>query len=366
MTDEVRFGFLGAGWIAHRALAPAVHAADGARLQVVAARDVARAAGLEPAGRAVDDYRAVLEDPDVDVVYISLSNEAHRPWALAALQAGKHVLCEKPLGLDAAEVAEMLSAAEAAGRLLVEAFWYRWHPRTRRLEHLLGEGALGSVRTVQAEFSFDGGDDPRMAGNFRLDPSRGGGALYDVGCYAVSAAHLALGPRLDVERVSATVGPTGVDLATTAWLRSVPPLTAAAEAVVRCGIAIPDRQRLTVAGEAATVDFAVGEAFANWHQPSALTITTPEGRTRSEEFAPVDPYRLMVEAVASRVRGEDAYLVGAGHSRDVATTLDAIRATARAMTTGTAPTGAAPTGTASAGTAPTGAAPTGTATGSKA
>ena len=336
--NPVRFGFLGAGWIAHRALAPAVHAADGARLQAVAARDAARAGELAPAGRTYADYRAVLDDPEVDVVYISLSNEAHRPWTLEALEAGKHVLCEKPLGLDAAEVSQMLAAAKAADRLLVEAFWYRWHPRTRRLEQLLRQGALGPVQQVEAEFCFDGGDDPRMAGNFRLDPARGGGGLYDVGCYAISAAHLALGPDLAVERAQARFGPTGVDLAATVWLTagSTDPTTdATAEptaeptgrAEVRCGIAEPDRQGLRVAGVAAAVDFATGEAFTSWHQASSLTISTPDGAVRVEEFAPVDPYRLMVEAVASRVRGEDAYLVGDGHSRQVATTLDAVRTT---------------------------------------
>ena len=329
--NPVRFGFLGAGWIAHRALAPAVHAADGVRLQAVAARDAARAGELGPSGRAYADYRAVLDDPEVDVVYISLSNEAHRPWALAALAAGKHVLCEKPLSLDAAEVSQMLAAARAADRLLVEAFWYRWHPRTRRLEQLLGQGAAGPVRQVEAEFCFDGGDDPRMAGNFRLDPTRGGGGLYDVGCYAISAAQLALGPALVVERAQGRFGPTGVDLAATAWL-TAGGADPTGRAVVRCGIAEPDRQRLRVVGEAATVDFATGEAFTSWHQASSLTITTPDGAVRVEEFAPVDPYRLMVEAVASRVRGQDAYLVGDGHSLQVATTLDAVRAAVRATT----------------------------------
>ncbi|HET9655871.1 MAG TPA: Gfo/Idh/MocA family oxidoreductase [Kineosporiaceae bacterium] len=351
MTDEVRFGFLGAGWIAHRALGPAVHAADGARLQAVAARDATRAAQLRPAGRAYDDYRAVLDDPEVEVVYISLSNEVHRRWTLDALEAGKHVLCEKPLGLDAAEVAEMTAAADRAGRLLVEAFWYRWHPRTRRLEQLLRDGDLGTVRQVEAEFSFDGRTDPRMAGNFRMEPGRGGGALYDVGCYVVSAAHLTLGSGLQVDEARYDPGPTGVDLATTARLRATGDEPAPAtgggpagggpagggpaaftdrrsgSAVVRCAIATPDRQELRVVGSQACVDFSTGEAFANWHQPSALTISGPHG-SHTEEFAPVDPYRLMVEAVAARVRGEESFLVGAQHSLDVATTLDAIRAAA--------------------------------------
>lgn len=124
---SVGFGFLGAGMIATTALSPAVHAADGAHLQAVAARDIDRARSLEPAGKAYDDYSAVLADDTVDVVYIALANDAHERWTLAALEAGKHVLCEKPLGLDVAQVRRMTDAAAAADRLLVEAFWYRWH-----------------------------------------------------------------------------------------------------------------------------------------------------------------------------------------------------------------------------------------------
>lgn len=226
IPDAVRFGFLGAGWIAGRALAPAVHAANGAVLHAVAARDTTRAEQLEPVGRCYDDYAALLLDPDVDVVYINLTNDQHAPWALAALAAGKHVLCEKPLGLGPEEVRGMTDAARSAGRLLVEAFWYRWHPRTRRLEQLLAAGALGPVHEVDAEFSFDGSDDARMTGNYRLDPARGGGALYDVGCYAVSLAHLVLGPSLRVDRVETVVGPTGVDLDTAARVTAPAGLTA--------------------------------------------------------------------------------------------------------------------------------------------
>jgi D-xylose 1-dehydrogenase (NADP+, D-xylono-1,5-lactone-forming) len=322
----VRFGFLGAGWIAGRALAPAVHAADGAMVQAVAAREVARAEALEPAGRVYPDYAALLADPHVDVVYISLSNDAHLPWTLAALEAGKHVLCEKPLGLDVAEVDRMLDAARTANRLLVEAFWYRWHPRTRRLEELLREGALGPIRSVEAEFSFAGRHDPRMTGNFRLDPARGGGALYDVGCYAVSAVHLALGDDLVVDAALGEPSPQGVDLSAEVRLHAASGPQEGATAIARCGIWEVDRQRLTVTGDAARLDFTAGETFTNRAAPSALTITTPDRAVRVEEFAPVDPYRLMVEAMAARVRGREAFLVTPEHTRQVATTLQTARA----------------------------------------
>jgi xylose dehydrogenase (NAD/NADP) len=322
----VRFGFLGAGWIAQRALGPAVHAADGVVLQAVAARDAVRAAALEPAGRVFTDYAALLEDPDVDVVYICLTNDAHREWTLAALAAGKHVLCEKPLGLDLAQVSEMVEAARSARRMLVEAFWYRWHPRTRRLEQLLSGGGLGPIETMEADFSFSGADTPAMTGNYRLDPRRGGGALYDVGCYALSAAHLVLGETLRVDSVDRTLATTGVDLATTVALRAEGGPHPGGTGLARCAIAATDRQVLSVTGRDARVDFTTGEAFTNWHQPSALSLTTPDGGVRIERFAPVDAYRLMVEAVAARVAGQSGYLIGLDHSLQVARTAAAARA----------------------------------------
>jgi predicted dehydrogenase len=326
--SPVRFGFLGAGGIARSALGPAVHRAEGAVLQAAAARDADRAAALQPAGRAYDRYDAVLADPDVDVVYISLSNENHKPWTLAALAAGKHVLCEKPLGLDAAEVEEMANAAEITGGLVVEAFWYRWHPRTRRLEELLAAGALGQVREVEAEFSYDGRE--RLGGNFRLDPSRGGGALYDVGCYAISAALLALREPVTLEVASLERDGAEVDIATAATLRD----GEGARADVACGIRIHNRQQLRLSGEAAVIDFGPGDAFSNRDAPSSLRITeqSPAGPGDStvEEFPPVDPYQLMVEATAAAVRGEEAFLVGLDHSARVAAVADAIRARASA------------------------------------
>ncbi len=202
----VRWGFLGAGFVASRGMAPAVHAASGAVLQAVGARDAARAAALQPAG-GVGSYAEICARDDVDAVYVSLPNDDHLHWVLHALEAGKHVLCEKPLGMNADEVGVMRAAAEGRGLLLVEAAWNRWHPRTRRIEALVA-GVTGP-REVRAWFTFPG----VPSDNYRLDPARGGGALLDVGCYAVSAALAAL--TADVVGIGAVerhLGPTGVDL----------------------------------------------------------------------------------------------------------------------------------------------------------
>jgi len=340
--SPIRFGFLGAGGIAREALAPAVHRARGATLQAVAARDVTRARSLEPAGNACQDYAAVLADPEVDVVYISLSNESHRPWTLAALAAGKHVLCEKPLGLDADEVAEMTAAAQAADRLLVEAFWYRWHPRTRRFAELVAQGALGGILQIESTFSFLGDFEGADAHNFRLEPERGGGAQYDVGCYALSGIELTFanepltGPARAVpvvDRVESRIGSTGVDLASTAWLHldrdgDLPTATA----VARFGMGVPDTQEFRLSGTEANLSFGSGDAFTSWNTPSWLEIRSRSGQAHREEFAPVDPYQVMVEAVAARVRGEDGFVVDLDHSAAVARLSDAVRA-ARSVVT---------------------------------
>ncbi|WP_380169695.1 Gfo/Idh/MocA family protein [Jannaschia sp. R86511] len=335
------FGFLGAGGIATGALAPAVHAAHGAHLQAVAARSAQRAAALEPVGRAYDDYAAVLADDAVDVVYVALSNDLHERWTVAALEAGKHVLCEKPLGLDVAQVRRMTDAAAAADRLLVEAWWYRWHPRTVRAVELVRAGALGRVDRVETEFSFDAD----LSGNYRVDPARGGGGIYDVGCYAVDAARWALlAGAPDVLSAEGEVR-DGVDVRASARLAlprdgraaaaEPPPLDGPGSpeapgagdgpvVEVRCGIGTRPEQLVAVYGEDATLVLG-GESFTAKDAPCTLYLHPARGPGRHEDFAAVDPYRLMVEGVAAAVRGEDVWLPTAQDSLDVAAVTDRFR-----------------------------------------
>ncbi len=322
---SVRWGFLGAGWIASRALAPAVHRARGAVLAAAAARDPDRARALGPA-RVHRDYADLLDDPALDAVYISLANDDHCRWVLAALAAGKHVLCEKPLGLTAGEVDAMAAAARRAGRLLVEASWYRWHPRTRRAAELLAAAAVGRVRQVDAGFSFSG----VAPGNYRLDPARGGGAAYDVGCYAVSAALWALGPGPWQVRAWSRLGPTGVDLDTDIALEG-PDGTSAR---LRASVDGPERQWLRVIGEAGEVEL-VAPSFTAYQAPCALrvrrAVAAGQGPvTEQEVFPAVDPYQLMVEETSSAAAGGPGWVVPLGESRAGAAVLDAARASASA------------------------------------
>ncbi|HVE63784.1 MAG TPA: Gfo/Idh/MocA family oxidoreductase [Mycobacteriales bacterium] len=313
----VRWGVLGAGWIADRAMASAIRTAAGARLHAVAARDGDRAAAFAArhgAATSYGDYAALLDDPDVDAVYVALANDAHLPWTLAALAAGKHVLCEKPLGLTADEVAQMDTAATAAGRLLVEASWYRWHPRVRLAQRLLAEGAIGSVRHVSAGFTFAIADDA----SYRLDPARGGGAMYDVGCYAVSAALWAFAGAAPREvSAQAEIGPSGVDLAMDAILSFD-----SGEAQVRVSIHEQGRQWLVLRGDAGEMELP-DAPYTSWvDSPSELWVSDGSGTAR-HPVAAADPYRLMVEEVSSAVTGGPGWVLPLAESHRCAQVLDA-------------------------------------------
>jgi predicted dehydrogenase len=318
-VTPVRWGFLGAGGIARTALAPAVHAAAGAILQAAAARDVERARALRPVS-SYGDYDALLADEAVEAVYISLSNEMHLPWTVAAMRAGKAVLCEKPLALTAAEVDEMASVAQQTGQLLVEASWYRWHPRIRLAQQRLP--TIGAVRHVTAGFAFDG----QLTGNYRLEPGRGGGAMYDVGCYAVSACLWAVGEGLPTEVAArSSYGDTGVDLRTEAILT----WASGAEAEVQAGISGSQGQWLVITGERGEVELR-DAPYTSWTDDDTELWVSDGKDTERVPVAATDPYRLMVEDVSSVLRGGPGWVLPVSESRQTAAVLDAARASAAA------------------------------------
>lgn len=308
---SIGWGFIGAGWIAQRAMAPAVHHAEGAHLQSVASRDMERSRLLEP--RSVHEkYEGVLADPDVDVVYICLANHQHLEWVTAALEAGKHVLCEKPLAMNAAEAELMAAAARQADRLLVEAVWNQWHPRFRRLVELVNSGGLGQITEIDSAFTFPASLD----GNYRNHPEFGGGAWMDVGGYQVQA-WLALMADEDcsVQAVQRTIGGTGIDLTTEVTARI-------GERTIAAGVASferPEDQRLVVTGSEATAWLEPQQAFTTWREPSTLQLNDI-----TETFPKADAYQLMVEAVSDRVAGADSWVVPLEQSLRTASVLDLI------------------------------------------
>lgn len=299
----VRWGFIGAGYVATRAMAPAVHSAKGAVLQAVASRDLQRSQLLEPI-KVHKSYEDLLEDDDVDAVYISLRNGQHREWVVRALEAGRHVLCEKPLALTFEEAVVMHDAAAASGCLLVEAVWMRWHPRFQRMVQVARSGGLGHLISITSAFTFTGS---AMEGNYRLDPTQGGGALMDVGCYQTHCWLAMLGHdvthpiSVDITKVDTEMGQTNVDLSTivTAVL-DTPDTSSPVAATQTSSFVMPAEQTLNVQGATHSLRIGEGEAFTNWKSPSSLYIGDIE-----ERFDPVDPFRLMLESVGARISGDN-------------------------------------------------------------
>ena len=217
-TDsKLRWGILGCARITRRGLIPGIRASERGTIGALSSRDGATArAWAEEFGvpRAYGSYEEVLADPEIDAVYLPLPNELHKQWVAAAADAGKHILCEKPLALDAAEARAMVAHCQARGVVLMEAFMWRHQPRTLALRRMVAEGVIGDLRLIRSSFSF-----PIDPGDWRLDPARGGGALWDVGCYGVSTLRLFAGAEPDAIKAVARFGETGVDLSLAGALR---------------------------------------------------------------------------------------------------------------------------------------------------
>ena len=311
----VHWGFLGAGFVASRGLAPAVHASRGAHLYAVASRDEKRSATLEPE-RVHATYDDLLADERVDAVYISLSNSQHIEWVTKSLEAGKHVLCEKPLGLNAIETAAMFDVAAHNGRLLIEAVWGRWHPRFARMVQLVTTGAIGDIEHIETAFTFTS----EMTDNYRLSPSMGGGALLDVGCYQAHAWVALTNGAADfsITELARTVGPTGIDLITDVNVQINNNITAHAVS----SFALPSKQQFIVSGTKGQFSTVAGESFTTWNEASSLQVNDV-----LEEFTITNAFVEMVENVSRLIDGEDCWIVSAADSIRVAQILDTIAAT---------------------------------------
>ena len=308
----VNWGFLGAGFVASRGLAPAVHASRGAHLYAVASRDEQRSATLEPE-IVHATYDDLLADERVEAVYISLSNSQHIEWVTKSLEAGKHVLCEKPLGLNAVETAAMFDTAARNGRLLIEAVWGRWHPRFARMVDLVTTGAIGDIQHIETAFTFTS----EMTDNYRLSPSMGGGALLDVGCYQAHAwVALTKGASdFSITELARTTGPTGIDLTTEVNIRINKSITAHAVS----SFALPSNQQFIVRGTQGQIRTESGESFTTWNEASSLLVNGV-----LDEFPITNAFVEMVENVSRLIDGEDGWIVSSADSIRVAQILDII------------------------------------------
>jgi predicted dehydrogenase len=292
MDGTLRWGILGAAKIAREWVAPALHASARNRVAAVASRDADRAAALAaPYGAAVHtSYEALLADREIDAVYIPLPNHAHVEWTEKVLAAGKHVLCEKPIALAAAEVDRLIAARDRAGRLAAEAFMVVHHPQWLRVRELLAEGAIGRLLQVQGAFSFFN-DDP---GNIRNQAGLAGGALRDIGVYPSVVTRFVTGE--EPEAVAAEIDwDAGIDA--TARVRARFP-SFALDFYVSMRMAA--RQLMVFHGERGWI--AVHAPFnAGLYGDEVVELAEGPSLRRLERFPRADQYRAQADAFAASV-----------------------------------------------------------------
>jgi predicted dehydrogenase len=294
----------------------AARKSDLAEVVAVGSRDSERAeayARERGIPRAHGSYDELLADPEVEAVYISLPNGLHVEWTLRALEAGKHVLVEKPLSRRAEEVDRVFDVADSAGLVVSEGFMWRHHPQTAKLAQLVEDGAIGALRLVRVGFSFPL-EAERSADDARFSADLDGGAMMDVGCYCVSAIRFVAGePRsLAGKQV---VGPTGVDVVFAGTLTHADDVLSHFD----CSFVVPRRSELEVFGEE-------GSLFVK----TPFVITSPgielrrEGEVEQVVVEQADSYRLELENVSGAIRGEAPLLLGREDAVAQARTIEAL------------------------------------------
>lgn len=337
-ASALRIGILGSANIARQfcrdvAASPAVRVVAVGSRQAQTAQAFAQQHGI---GRHHGSYDALLADAEVDAVYIPLPNSLHAEWAIAAASHGKHVLCEKPLALNEADVRAMFDAARRHGVMLLESFPYYFQPQTGRLVALLHSGAIGTVRSVQSSFGFMLAN---AATNIRLQPALGGGALLDAGCYALSIIRLAMGDAPQRVQADASWSDSGVDISLSATLHYAD----GRRAQLSCAMDAANHRRATIVGSAGTIETeylnhtseqAGGHAWG--YLPSQMRLR--RGTANSVPFEAIDAstgtgsgFRFAAEAFARVIAAGDQAAIdrAAQASLDNAATLDALARSAR-------------------------------------
>jgi xylose dehydrogenase (NAD/NADP) len=315
-AQPVRWGIVSTAKINERVL-PELRQSAQVELLAVASRSQESAdsyAAQEGIPRAYGSYEALLADEDVEGVYIPLPNSMHVEWSLKALEAGKHVLCEKPMSRRTAEVERAFDAADRAGRILSEGFMYRHHPQTRRAKELVEAGEIGELRVLRASFGFT----LERSEDVRLNPDLDGGALMDVGCYCVSGTRLFGGePEIAIGRQ--VVGPSGVDMRFAGTLVFPGDLIAHFD----CGFDVPDNSLLEAVGSRGTLriprPFLIGDP--------AIELLL-DGEVERVEVPAADSYQLEFEDVSAAIRGGGEPLLGRDDAVGQARAIEALYASA--------------------------------------
>ncbi|MGY6548820.1 MAG: Gfo/Idh/MocA family protein [Roseinatronobacter sp.] len=316
----MRWGILGAAKIARTDVAPAIQLAAGSELVALATRNPDRAApfrALAPALRVHASYEALLDDPEIDAVYIPLPNHLHVPWSLRAVDAGKHVLCEKPLALQASQFDPLIAARDRSGLLVAEAFMVAHHPQWDLVHSLLAQRAIGRLEHVEGCFTYTNHD----RANIRFSPEMGGGGLRDVGVYPCLTTRRATGQEPTRLRADLLIE-NGVDVFARVWA-DFPDFTMS----FYCGMQQTRRQHMLFHGQdgwialAAPFNGAVyGDTVVEWQQGT---------RHSYERFNNINQYARMIEAFAMSARTGTPFACPLELSRGNQAMIDAIFAAAQ-------------------------------------
>ncbi|MEM7798479.1 MAG: Gfo/Idh/MocA family oxidoreductase [Chloroflexota bacterium] len=297
---KVGWGILGNATIARVCVVPAIAKSRNGYVAAIGSRSPERARALtdQHGGKPLVGYEAVIQDPHVDAVYIPLPNHLHKAWAIAALNAGKDVLVEKPFAMNAAEAATMVDTAAKNGRYIMEAFMYRFHPRTQKIKKMVDQGDLGKIGTIRTAFTFPV---ERDGSNERLFlPEMGGGSLWDVGSYGVSVARFMLGQEPESIAAAAEIGESGVDINFVGVLK----FAGGALAVVESGFLSHLQQTYAIMGDKGAIELP-HDAFVPWEKDAVFTFRQNNAEEGERIMtAGADEYQLMVEYFADVVLGD--------------------------------------------------------------
>ena len=302
MGGTVRWGVLGGtSWIARDAIMPGIRKSRNGKLVATASRDPdeARRRFGDEAGVKIVSYDDLLADPGIDAIYIPLPNSMHGDWAIKCAAAGKPVLCEKPLGLNAADATRIVAAFAKAGLPLMESFMYRFHPQHARVREIIDSGIIGDVFEVRSHLSNNMMNPPDPT-NVRLIPDLGGGVLLDMGCYTVSSARMVMRDEPISVRGWQKIDPRfGVDVATGGVLE----FPGGRMGLVSCSFETSGLGLYTVIGSKGLVDVPRGLVLGLGNfVPEALIVTVDHNGARTEELMPAhDHYQLVAEAFADAV-----------------------------------------------------------------
>lgn len=298
MGNKLRFGIMGTARIARNSMIPGIIKSERCEVAAIASRNKEKAAEVAKQFNIqtyYGSYEELLDDPEIDAVYIPLPNHLHKPWTIKAIKAGKHVLCEKPAALSEVDVRQMVDAAREHKVVFAEAFMYRYHPKHARVRELIDNGEIGEIRSIHGSFTSNFAADK---GNVRYSKEMGGGSIYDVGCYPISAARMIYGqePRAITAYASYSAEHDNVDMMAHGLLEFDHGLGLTFE----CGMWTYSKCSLEISGSEGRIELPSAFGWERMEDQAQILIHTAKG-TREERLGAHNHFALQVDAMAAAV-----------------------------------------------------------------